>query len=264
MYVTVAPRLIAGTGTKKLIPIDKVAISTIKLLHFGEISTPYPGLIITFFGVFLFVAATWFHFDSRSEREVKALLYPVMVETAKSLHAEFHLVIDNNARPIPQGLFNRTEELIRLLFQLDPENGHAIYYQGEVNRYEGRCSRSKDQFMRYLDVLDALPASERNGDISQSICYARARGYCRQRTGWIQYLLAHQLYSEALQETSVLVRKEKLKEALGRLKDSKKSFFPSTFSSLIPTAALEATLNQQIGGSDAGDAPSLIAPLYPC
>ena len=264
MYVTVAPRLIAGTGKKKLIPIDKVAISTIKLLHFGEISTPYPGLIVTFFGVFLFIAATWFHFSSRKEQEVKALLYPIMIETAKSLQTEFHLVIDNNTRPISQSLFSRTEELIRLLFKLDPENGHAIYYQGEVNRYEGRCTRSKDQFMRYLDVLDALPASESNGDISQSICYTRARGYCRQRTGWIQYLLAHQIYWEALQEKSALVRKEKLKQALGQLKDSKRSFFPSTFSNLIPTAALEAALNQQIGGSDAGDAPNPIAPSYPC
>jgi hypothetical protein len=263
MYVTVAPRLDAGTGENKLVRIDQVAISTIKLLHFGEISTPYPGLIIAFFGVFLFVAAIWFNFDFRKKQEVKALLDPILIETAKSLHTEFHRVIDNNARPISDNLFNRTDELVRLLFRLDPENGHAIYYAGEINRYEGHCLRSKDQFVRYLDVSDTLPESEKGGDISQSICYARARGYCRQRAGWIQYLLAHRIYWEALQEQSAVVRKEKLKQALAQLNDSEKSFSPSTFSSLIPTAALKFTLGEQIR-LDAGDTPNPVIPSNPC
>lgn len=264
MYITVAHRLIAGTGQKKLKRIDKVAISTIKLLHFGEISTPYPGLVVTFFGVFLFITATWFYFNSKKDQEVRGLLNPIMIETATRLHTEFHLVVDHQARPISPSLFSRTEDLIRFLFRLDPENGHAIYYLGEINRFEGECLSSKEQFMRYLDILDTLPASEKGGDISQTICYARARGYCRQRAGWIQYLLAHRIYWEALQEKSTLVRKEKLKEALGQLNNSKKSFFPSTFSTLIPTAALEATLIEQIRSLDTGSATNPIVPPNPC
>lgn len=264
IYITVARRFIAGTVPKKLRKIDKVAVSTIKFLHFGEISTPYPGLVVTFFGIFLFIAATAFYFNAKKEQEMSAALNPIMIETAKNLHTEFHLVVDQHERPIPQQLFGRTIDLINLLFKLDSRNGHAIYYLGEIKRFEGNCIGSKDEFLRYIDVHDTLPESERGGDISQNTCYVRARGFCRQRTGWIQYLLAYRIYWEAMQEKDAHVRKEKLKEALRQLDDSKTSFFPSTFSNWIPAAAFEAALNEQIRSADTGGVANSIVPPNPC
>lgn len=264
MYITVAHRFIVGKAPKKLMRIDKVAVSTIKLLHFGEISTPYPGLVVTFFGIFLFIAATAFYFNSKKEQEMSAALRPIMIETAKSLHTEFHLVVDQHAKPIPQQLFGRTIELIDLLFKLDSQNGHAIYYLGEVRRFEGNCIGSKEQFLRYIDVHDTLPESERGGDIAQGTCYKRAHGFCRQRTGWIQYRLAYRIYWEAMQEKDAHVRKEKLKEALRQLDGSKTSFSPSTFSSWIPTSAFEAALNAQIRSADSDSVANVIVPPNPC
>jgi hypothetical protein len=264
MYMTVARRLVGGSGNRQITRIDKIARSTIKLLHFGEISTPYPGLAIAFFGLFLFTTAAWFYFNYKKDQQIHDRRDPIMIGLANKLYDEFHRAVDNKPIPIARESFRRTEELIQLLLQIDQQNGHAIYYRGEVNRYAGDCKGSKEEFMRYLDVLDTLAASEKGGDISQQICYARARGYCRQRTGWIQYLLAHQIYWEALQETAVLVRKEKLKEALRQLDGSKNSFFPSTFSNIIPTAAFEATLNEQIRSLDTGGSANPIVPPNPC
>jgi hypothetical protein len=46
------------------------------------------------------------------------------------------------------------------------------------------------------------------------VCYQRARGYCGERTGWIQHLLANDLYVLACQQNAVNVKNEYMTKAL--------------------------------------------------
>jgi len=227
--------------------------TTIKLGAFGEIKTPHPGLAIIFLGLFLFVCAVGLYSQSRKTREIEEVLDTLMTDTAKSLYREFHLVIDSQARPITPESFRRPEELIVLLKRLDPENGHALYYEGEIDRFEDRCQQATDAFLRYVDIVDSLPHVEKDGDISQTICYQRAHGYCRQRTGWVLYLLAHRLYWQGLEEPAPSIKKERFKDALKKLDGSRRAFYPSVFNNLIPTNALDEAVNAEIRALDGGD-----------
>jgi len=225
--------------------------TTIKLAGFGEVETTHPGLALSFLGIFLFVCAFGLFFQAKKTREA---LEALMTATAKDLFAEFHRVIDNEPRPVKKESFRRTEELIALLRRIDPENGHALYYEGEVNRFEERCQQATDSLQRYVDIADSLPESEKGGDISQAICYQRAHGYCRQRTGWVLYLLAHRLYWQGLEGGSPSMQKAYFADALRKLDGSKEAFRPSVFNNLIPTEALDEAIKAQLKALNGGGA----------
>jgi len=118
---------------------------------------------------------------------------------------------------------------------LDPNNGHYYYYSGEVNRITNpalfdsqRCVRPdrlqtlrggldayQQDFYTYLEKDVDLPESEKGGDPSDSdLCYERSSGHCPQRTEWIKYLLAYDLYQEALVSTDRADQDDKLSRAL--------------------------------------------------
>jgi hypothetical protein len=46
------------------------------------------------------------------------------------------------------------------------------------------------EFLKYLESYESRPAIDMIGDTGTEICYRIAHGYCRQRTGWINHLLA--------------------------------------------------------------------------
>ena len=104
---------------------------------------------------------------------------------------------------------------VAALFALDANSGHALYYNGTIERASNRkvfdplsCVKGplgdesldsyEGSFFRYLDTMRRLPESETGGnDLEATACYNRARGFCAQRTAWIYHLLANDLYAEA-------------------------------------------------------------------
>ena len=88
--------------------------------------------------------------------------------------------------------FGRAEALIEALKSMDQDNGHAWYFAGEIKRIQNRASFTpkgcfrgsvagqiesletyQQDFYRYLEVAQSLPAIETGGDTSSEICYRR-------------------------------------------------------------------------------------------
>ena len=88
-------------------------------------------------------------------------------------------------------------ELAKVLLEQDPENGHALYFHGEFWRLKAANDpaqstlsrdRMREYFLRYLATERRLPPTERDGE--SNACYERERGYCKERTAWINHLMA--------------------------------------------------------------------------
>lgn len=132
------------------------------------------------------------------------------------------------------GDFDEVNKGIKAILELDPRNGHGLYYAGEVKRItnqvlftEKSCPiRSalavkpqsldayENDFARYIDIEKAQPDAIRKGDYSAETCYSRPQGFCPQRTAWVHHLLANDRYEEALASTNVTEKDDKLRRAL--------------------------------------------------
>jgi hypothetical protein len=129
----------------------------------------------------------------------------VLVEVARTLRREFEATMALPQQTFTQEHFASSISLIRFLLAIDENNGHGLYYDGTLRRWlykDDRTSddflRSNERYLRYLQIEDSLQAQERDGD--RETCYARARGYCAERTAWILHVLADDLYRVALKE----------------------------------------------------------------
>lgn len=134
------------------------------------------------------------------------------VQVAKRLRAEFW-----QARESGKGDFSQAEKLVDALKALDPQNGHASYFAGEIKRVRNStlftsksCFKGwpagktesleayQQDFYYHREIAITLPALETGGDPGSEACYNRARGYCSQRMAWIYHLLANDFYVHAL------------------------------------------------------------------
>ena len=227
--------------------------TTLSLRYMGEIETGSHGLVLVVLGIFLFLAGSKSWSPSTAEGNASSLtqMKTLMANLTKRLRDEFHLVTDSGSWPFKAEGFERTNELIRTLKLIDPTNGAAIYYDGEVKRAEGRCELARDAFLAYIDVADHVPESETGKDTSREFCYEQPHGYCRQRNGYVQYLLAHRFYWEGLHEEFPSVKKDRSREALRHLVDSTK-WYPDGFDNIIPHRVLEMVLTEEVTAIEAG------------
>jgi hypothetical protein len=123
----------------------------------------------------------------------------MILEAAKMLNAEWR---DNIlAKPPNQRDYTHNDELIRFISDVDPTNGHALYFRGETKRKKKTPGASQEDFTRYLEIEASLPEEEKGGSTQQSVCTARPKGYCKQRTAWIEHLLASDFQKKGRQET---------------------------------------------------------------
>lgn len=138
---------------------------------------------------------------------------------ANRLRGEFIRARDNFEKT-GHGDFGRAEEIVDALRALDPQNGHAWYFAGEIKRVRnnalftlkscfrgwpdrepGRLEAHQQDFYRYREIAVTLPALETGGDPGSEVCYSRAKGFCTQRMAWIYHLLANDFYLHALAQT---------------------------------------------------------------
>lgn len=165
----------------------------------------------------------------------------ILVKAANDLRREFHAVIDAHESSYKRSEFSRVEELVKLVEFHDQANGHALYYAGEVKRQIGMLEESHADFFRYLEVERTLPENKRGGDTGSEVCYKRAKGFCRQRTGWIHHLLANDFYqkSKAQKDSNrrIIFSRTALEHARASLDN-----FPVGFIQYVPTKTIISEL----------------------
>ncbi len=93
--------------------------------------------------------------------------------------------------------FTHIDDIIRFILTVDPLNGHALYFNGQAKRARKMPGAGQHDFFQYLEVEEGLSAKERGESTARDVCYQRMKGYCRQRTAWIQHLLANDYAREA-------------------------------------------------------------------
>lgn len=226
----------------------------VKIGAFGEIHSRQSGLVLTFFGLFLFAFSSSSYSQTKKVDELHSQLDVFMVATAKNMNREFHEVVDNQKPPIPSDSFKHLSFLISVLQQIDPNNGHAIYFTAEDKLWEGVPLKDvRPYFYKYIEVLNALPETETGGDTGVQIIYERPKGYGRQRSGWIYNLMANDFYSEAVSEANIDTKTLLLEKARDQVALSLKYYpdgflqteYPPSINRITPTKLLQQDINHQ-------------------
>jgi hypothetical protein len=114
----------------------------------------------------------------------------IIIDAAREMRKEYHKIVDHRTQPISYSEFGDIDFLIRFIRQIDPDNGHAHYYAGEIKRMAGVKDEAVREFLNYLETYENRPSIDMIDDTGSEICYQIAHGYCKQRTGWINHLLA--------------------------------------------------------------------------
>jgi hypothetical protein len=147
-----------------------------------------------------------------------------------------------------QQQFECVSNLANVLLEQDGNNGHGLYFQGEAWRFKAMddpkksplCrDRMREFFLRYIANERLLSQNERDGD--GNICYDREKGYCKERTAWVNHLMAvdyRQWAEDAKDKKTKLVRLELAAKFL------KVDLDFGGFDLVAPSAALKDTINE--------------------
>ncbi len=176
--------------------------------------------------VALFLIAALLAASAGAYRHLKIVREGNTIRLADDLTTEFHNARDAvvaHDSVAAKKFLDVSENDVHQLSEMDANNGHALYFSGEIKRLRAametpasfdadRCPVSQvppdltiyeADFLEYLEHWSELPADEKGPDDQMgnyaSVCYDRASGYCWQRTRWIEHLLANDLYRKALQ-----------------------------------------------------------------
>jgi hypothetical protein len=125
--------------------------------------------------------------------------------------------------------FYSAQDVISFMSGLDRSNGHALYYSGEIARKTGDPDNGHQQFFRYLETESTLGTTARVGGTTIDACRT-PRGYCRQRTAWIDHLLANDIYKDTL-------RKKKAAESEVKAENSAHQFDGNFHKALVYACA---------------------------
>ena len=178
---------------------------------------------------------------SISEKEI------ILTQASRILVKEIHTVTDNKHKDFVPEDFNTVIPAIKFMLKIDPENGHAIYFQGEVYRLMNDYNHFIEYFQRYLETEESV-GSHLPKVIDPNLCYETPYGYCEQRTAWISQLLANYYYKEGIKAADERTKTKSFKIALAYIHNVR-IHFPSGFeasSVTMSTIDLETNLNSSI------------------
>lgn len=163
-------------------------------------------------------------------------------------------VIRTSARTMRQRLnlqdFDCVLNLATVLLEVDQNNGHGLYFSGEVWRAEAKrnliqadISRGKMRsfFFRYLDYEPNLTPSDRDGNAD--VCYERENGYCAERTAWINHLMAYDFYQQAQATAKKENKIHYLQRAMKFVKNDLKF---GGFDQIIPSPTLKHDIQEEL------------------
>jgi len=138
-----------------------------------------------------------------------------------------------------------------VLLQDDQDNGHGLYFAGEYWRAKAMQQpqhneidrkQMRDHFFRYLDIEPTIAASERDG--KAPACYQREKGYCAERTAWINHLMANDYYEEGLWATDNDIKRKRFQRALEFVETELEQF--GEFDQVIPSSVLQGKIKEEL------------------
>ena len=176
-----------------------------------------------------------------SEKEI------ILTETSKILVKEIHTVTDNKHKDFVLEDFDKVIPAIKFMLKIDPKNGHAIYFQGEIYRLLNDNAHFLEYFHRYLEIEGSI-GSRLPKVIDPKLCYETPHGYCEQRTAWISQLLANYYYNEGIKAPDERMKIKSFKLALEHIHNVR-IHFPTGFVSssvTMSTVELETNLNASL------------------
>lgn len=205
------------------------------------------GVIVVAIGNFTDSISKIENFFGRWKTQTAATSYSPnngIIKTAEELRRKFRSLTENRKPPLPLDDFDIVSDIINALKQIDVNNGHALYYSGEVKRWTDRKEESHQDFYQYLEFEKTLPRKYREGERIVQICYERADGYCRQRTGWIHHKLANDFYNKGLSDIEVDNKLYHFRLSLEHVM-STLVFYPDGFEQPVATLVLKKRLEQK-------------------
>ena len=241
----------------------------INVAGFGTIKTTHHGMTLTFLGVALVVQAQTVLIQqnelNRSYEQLKnsqafivSFLTPsLLADTAFQnyfkvapssqqeailrrangmLRPEFRRVTDMKQSNFGEQDFAALASVYNFLFALDPNDGSALYYKGEVARLLRRRHLMRENFNLYLSHAPA-PHSPMPPLI--------ALGYFDERTGWIHHLLANDFLCETI--SAAPTSRHDLRERVRDHVKGERAYWVKGFSpgeTTISTDALERTIEE--------------------
>jgi hypothetical protein len=211
----------------------------------GEIGTLQVGISLLSAGAYLFWHAASTYIPIQKGVELQSKVDALLVTASRELRKEFYDVTKDAKLPINSEKFDRANFLIKLLLYIDDNNGHGLYYTGEVALREGQSETAKRYFYRYLEAQETVREPQKGGSTGSEICYERPRGFCRQRSGWVEHWLANQFYEAGEAVGDVAQKLERLERALMHTTASLRDF-PSGFEQMKPSKWLHQTLPSEI------------------
>jgi hypothetical protein len=75
----------------------------------------------------------------------------------------------------------------RMILEIDPDNGHGLYYAGEAYRHFGDWDNMRDMFQKFLSAAAGSPDSLTG---AAHDCYDRPDGFCKERLAYVNHLMA--------------------------------------------------------------------------
>lgn len=143
--------------------------------------------------------------------------------------------------------FDCVYELAAVLIEDDPENGHGLYFSGEVWRVRATepqnsalaRKRMREHFFRYISAEKDLTDTERDGD--GKACYKRSKGYCAERTAWISHLMAIDYNKQAEEAADKATKLQYLQRAEEFLERDLKY---GGFDQIIPSKVLQGKIRE--------------------
>lgn len=146
--------------------------------------------------------------------------------------------------------FDCVSGLAAVLLEEDQDNGHGLYYMGETWRVRAKQDpkradlareRMREFFFRYLASEPRLARGERDGD--GEACYQRERGYCAERTAWINHLMAADYYQQAQDASDAQTKVHQLQRALAFVENDLKF---GGFDQVIPSPILRGRIQAEL------------------
>jgi hypothetical protein len=210
----------------------------------GEIGTLQSGCSLVLIGTYCFYYALSTYLPLQNGAVLEQRVNALLIETSRDLRKEYNEVRNSQEQEIKLEHLARANFLISFMQRIDHNNGHAFYFSGEIRRLIGKPHESHQFFYRYMEEQAKLNGRHREGGTGSETCYERARGFCAQRSGWINHQLANDFYKKAVAATDKAERRVHLENAAGYVDASLKDF-PRGYEQEIPTKVLESRIAEE-------------------
>ena len=250
---------VVGTGLI-LLRIRGTATLT-KVPGVGDVSTLRLGLTMMSVGGYFFWHAAATYLPLQKGAELQSRVDALLISTAREVRREFGQLRSLQS-PVPSDKVARANFLVNFIEHVDRNNGHALYFQAEIKLKEGTEETARHFFYRYIEAQEGLGQAAKGGT-SAEVCYERAHGYCRQRTGWVHHQLSGSLFREAERLNKDERQRELLTRALNHA-TSAMQYFPGGFEQKPSTQWLLTELERRIRhGQTASMTAGRFAPSWP-